>query len=124
MISVKSICEKIEKLISTVRIPAPPVPAILIACSVINRPGLSAMLMASEIIKRQAEAGAPFGNLPDGSANIMEAMERIRCEVIVEAIKRDMKVETAITPGSIIIQNADGTVGSNVSFVKSEGIGR
>ena len=124
MISVQEICNRIEKLISTVRIPLPSVPAILIACSVIQRPGLSAMMMASEIIRRQAEAGAYFGKLPDGSDNIMEAMERIRCEVIVNAIKNDLKIETSINPGSIIIQNADGSSGSNVGFVKAEGIAR
>lgn len=124
MISIQTICEKIENLISTVRVPLPSVPAILIACSVIQRPGLSAMMMASDIIRRQPEAGAPFGSLADGSANIMEAMERIRCETIVNAIKKDLKIETAIMPGSIIIQNADGSVGTNIGFIKTEGIAR
>ena len=124
MISVQEICKRIENLISTVRIPLPPVPAILIACSVIKRPGLSSMLMASEIIRRQAEAGAYFGPLPDGSANIMEAMERVRCETIVNMIKNDLKIEASINPGSIIIQNNDGSTGSNISFVKAEGIAR
>ena len=124
MLSVQTICERIEKLISTVRIPLPSIPAALIACSVINRPGLSSMMMASEIIRRQAEAGAPFGKLPDGSDNIMEKMERIRCETIVNAIKNNLKVECAISPGSIIIQNADGSIGTNVGFVKSDGIAR
>ena len=125
MISVQQICERIEKLISTVRIPLPSVPAILIACSVIQRPGLSAMMMASEIIRRQAEAGAYFGKLPDGSDNIMEAMERIRCETIVNAIKNDLKIETSISPGSIIISAPNGaTIGTNTGFVKAEGIAR
>lgn len=123
MISVQEICKNIENLISKVRIPFPSVPAVLIACSVIKRPGLSAMMMASEIIRRQAEAGAYFGKLPDGSDNIMEAMERIRCEVIVNAIKNDLKVEASINPGSIIIQAPNGaTLGTNMSFVKAEGI--
>lgn len=124
MIDVKTICEKINRLISTVRIPLPSIPAILISCSVINRPGLSSMMMASEIIRRQAEAGAPFGPLPDGSSNVMEAMERIRCETIVNMIKRDLKIETSIMPGSIIIQNADGSAGTNIGFVKAEGLAR
>ena len=124
MISVHEITKRIENLISTVRIPLPSIPAILIACSVIKRPGLSAMMMASEIIRRQPEAGAYFGKLSDGSDNIMEAMERIRCEVITNAIKNDLKIETSIMPGSIIIQNADGSTGMNVGFVKAEGIAR
>lgn len=122
MINVADICERITDLISTVRIPFPPIPAVLISCSVISRPGLSSMLMASEIIRRQEEAGAYFGPLADGSKNIMEAMERVRCETIVNMIKNDLKIEASINPGSIIIQNNDGSSGSNVSFVKAEGI--
>ena len=124
MLTIKDICEKIGNLIDTVRIPLPTIPAALIACGAINRPGLSPMLIASEIIRRQPEAGAYFGNLPDGSKNIMEAMEVIRAEVYCNAIKNDLKIETALFPGSIIIQNADGSTGTNASFGKTEGIAR
>ena len=96
MLTIKDICEKIGNLIDTVRIPLPTIPAALIACGAINRPGLSPMLIASEIIRRQPEAGAYFGNLPDGSKNIMEAMEVIRAEVYCNAIKNDLKIETAL----------------------------
>ena len=124
MISVKEICNRIENLISTIRIPLPSIPAVLISCAAITRPGISAMLMASEIIRRQPETGAYFGNLPDGAKNVMEAMELVRCEVITNAIKNDLKVESVIQPGSIVIQNADGTQGVNVGFIKTEGIAR
>ena len=117
MINVEEICKRIDGLISKVRIPLPSIPSVLIACSVINRPGLSAMLMASEIIRRQPEAGAYFGPMPDGSKNVSEAMERIRCEVIVNAIKSDAKVEASIPPGGIIT-----AYGPNLNCVKVEGI--
>lgn len=122
MINVEKICAGIESLISTIRIPIPEIPAALIACSAINRPGISPMLMASEIIRRQPEAGAPFGPLPSGRPNVAEAMERIRCEVIANAIKRDLKVQTVIKPGDIAIQNVDGTIGTNIGFIKATGI--
>lgn len=122
MITVKNICDRIEKLVSTVRIPFPSIPAVLLACSVIQRNGLSAMMMASEIIQRYPEAGAYSGPLPDGSQNVMEALEAIRCETIVNHIKNDAKVEAVIAPGGIKIINADGSVGVNADFVKAEGI--
>ena len=121
MISVKEICDKIEALISKVRIPLPPIPAVLIACSAIKRPGLSALFMASKIMRRlSSEAGGYIGNLPDGTKNIMDALILITCETIVDAIKNDMKVETVISPGSIVV----GPEGVNVGFIKSDGIAR
>ena len=122
--TVKSICESIGKLIDTIRIPLPSIPAVLIACGAINRPGLSSMMIASEIIRRQTEAGAIPGALPDGSPSVAEAMERIRVEAIVNAIKNDMKVESVLAPGSIVIQNVDGSIGTNTTYVKADGIGR
>lgn len=121
MISAKNICDKIEKLISMARIPFPSIPAVLLACSVVKRPGLSAMLMASEIIRRYPEAGAYSGPLPDGSQNVSEALEVIRCETIVDMIKKDAKVEAVIAPGGIQIQTSDGMAGTNINFVKAEG---
>lgn len=124
MLTVSEICDKIQGFISKIRVPLPSIPSALIACAAINRPGLSAMMMASEIIRRSPEAGAYFGDLPSGAKNVMEAMERIRCEVIVNAIKNDMQISAAIKPGGIIIQNADGSVGTNSNFVDAKGIGR
>lgn len=118
--------------LNAVRKPLAPISAALIACGTISRPGLSAMMIASNIIRRQSEAGAYFGPLKDGSANISEAMERIRVEEIVNAIKEDMKVEVAIPSGSISIQgtgNAAGTpviqiTGTNINPVHGDGIAR
>lgn len=129
--TIASICNKINDLISLVRKPLNAIPAALIVCGAINRPGLSAMLITANIIRRQAEAGAYFGPLPDGSANIQEAKERIRVEEIVNAIKSSMKIEVGIPAGSIQIQatggNAGGPVevlGFNVNPVHGDGIAR
>lgn len=68
--NIESITNKINKVIEGVRAPLATIPALLLVCSAIKRPGLSAMLIASNIIRRQAEAGAPFGPADDGSSNI------------------------------------------------------
>lgn len=129
--TVESICDKINSLISIVRKPLNAIPAALIVCGAINRPGLSPMLIAARIIRRQTEAGAFSGPLSDGSANIMEAMERVRIEEIVNAIKSDLRVEVGIPIGGIQFQgtgaNAAGPVeiaGFNINPVHGDGIAR
>ena len=109
--TVSSICEKINGLISKVRAPMTQIPAILIACSAIQRPGLSPMLIASNIIRRQSEAGAYFGPLADGSANRMEAMEVIRVEEIVKAIKEDLWIQGAVPAGAATMTGTAATAG-------------
>jgi hypothetical protein len=105
------------------------VPSILLSSGVIARPGISPIMVASRIISRQEEAGAPFGPLKDGSRNVAEAMERIRVEEIVKALQEDSQIQIVIPPGGIMVQtngaNAGGPVvslGSNTNYVSGMGI--
>lgn len=98
---IESICQSISNLIDKVRAPLSAIPAIILICSAIKRPGLSAMMIAANIIRRQSEAGAPIGANIDGSRNIAEAMEVIRVEEMLKAIHLDGKVEVAIPIGGI-----------------------
>lgn len=127
--NILDICNTVTNAFESVRLPMNKIPATLIALGSVNRPGISPMLVASKIISRQSEAGAPYGPNSDGSANIAEAMERIRIEEIVNALKFDSMVQIAIPPGSIHIQangaNAGGpvsVVGTNINNVYGTGI--
>jgi hypothetical protein len=106
--SIEAICKGISNAIEKARTPAQKIPAILAYCCAINRPGLSAMTLASRIIQRQSEAGAPFGAAADGTANIAEAMERIRAEEIIRAIRMESFVEVVIPPAGIQVTGANG----------------
>lgn len=126
---IEQTCEWLNKAIQTARTPIATIPSALIASSVINRPGLSAMMITSNIIRRQSEAGAPVGPAADGSENIAEAMERIRVEEIIKAIKLDGRVQVAIPIGAIQITgtgaNAGGPVvitGTNTNIPHGDGI--
>lgn len=114
--NLQQICDGIEKAISYARIPMPYIPATLLVCSAIQRPGLSAMLIVSNIIKRQTEAGAPFGPSADGSANVAEAMERIRVEEMVKALKMDSRVQIGVPIGGIQITGTGTNVGGPVQI--------
>ena len=132
MKTIDKIYDTIMTAFSAVRKPLMPISAALIAGGSITRPGLSAIMIASNIIRRQSEAGAYFGPLKDGSANVSEAMERIRVEEIVKAIKEDMKVEIAIPPGGISITGTGNALGipainitgTNINPVHGDGIAR
>lgn len=126
---IERICNSLTSIIEKARAPLATVPSILLVCSSIRRPGLSAMSIASKIIQRQIEAGAPIGPAADGSANISEAMERIRIEEIVKAIKLDGRVQVSVPIGGIQVTctgaNAGGPVvsqGTNIMPVKGDGI--
>lgn len=126
---ISSICNSLNSVFESVRPPLNSIPPILLASATIYRPGMSAMLIASNIIARQSEAGAPFGPNTDGSKNIAEAMERIRVEEIIKALKFDSQVQIAIPQGSMVFQgtgsNAGGpvtVVGTNIAPVMGTGI--
>lgn len=92
------------------------IPSFLLSLCVPERKGLSAREIASRIISRQAEAGAPVGPAADGSQNISEAMEVIRCEEMIRAIKMDARVDGAIKIGEIQIQGVGESAAGPVHF--------
>ena len=125
----KEITGIIKKTLDSSRIPAMNVPPLLLTMGGQFRPGISATLIASRIISRQTEAGAPYGPSADGNANISEAMERIRIEEIVDALKNESKVQVTIPKGAIQIiaqgASAAGPVtveGSNPKVINAYGI--
>lgn len=100
-------------------IPLIAIPAVLLICSTIRRPGLSPMLITSRIINRQQEFGAPVGVNIDGSPNLMNQMYYVMVDELVRALKMDGKVEVAIPPGAITSLGFGANSGGMVSVVSS-----
>lgn len=128
MESIMSICDLVLGAVEGVRIPATLLPSPLLYTGSLCKPGISPMLVASKIISRQSEAGAPYGPMADGSANVAEAMEVIRVEEIIKAIHDDGQIQISIPPGGIMVMgtgaNAAGPVsiaGTNTNFVSGVG---
>ena len=115
MESIMSICDLVTSAIETVRIPATLLPAPIVYAGSVSKPGISPMMVASKIISRQQEAGAPYGPMPDGSANVAEAMEVIRVEEIMKAIHDDAQIQISIPPGGVIVTAAGGNAGGPVT---------
>ena len=124
-----SICSSINDAINSIKIPAIPLPPPLLALGGQLRCGVSPSLVASSIIQRQSEAGAPAGPSADGGANIAEAMEVIRIEEIMNALKNDVQVQVTIAPGTLTIVGTCATpsgpgtiVGTNPMPINAFGI--
>jgi len=129
--SLQSICDAIMRLVEKARPPLAEISPVLILCDAVKRPGLSAKTLAANIIRRQAEAGAPMGSASDGTQNIMEAMEVIRAEEYLKMLKLNGRVDITIPAGAIKIQatgaNAAGPVtviGTSITDVGGKGIVR
>lgn len=111
-------------------IPLIPIPAIMLICSTLKRPGVSPMLITARTINRLgSEVGAPIGVNIDGSPNMMNQMCNVIIDEIVQALKLEGKVEVAIPPGGITSlgfgANAGGMVSvtsTNISPVAGSGI--
>lgn len=112
--------------------PATPIPPPLLMVGAKLRPGLSPRNIASRIISRQSEAGAPVGDIFSEDNNISETMEMIRVQEIVNALQTEAKIEIAIAPStiqttSIGVGNWGAPVlsqGYNINVVSGDGIVR
>ena len=127
--SVDSIIGGFMKILSLSNIGGPPsIPAILILVGVPQRPGLSAIKMANNVIAKKSDAGLPVGALPSGAIAPDEMMERFRMEEIVRAIHEDLLITVVIPPG--ITLNASGigptgpvtVFGSTIYYAKGYGV--
>lgn len=129
MSGIQKIVDSITNLLNKARVPVVPIPAIILACSVFKRPGLSAMMIAANVIRRQAEFGAPTGAMPDGSPNMMNSLIYVMADEMVKEIQRNAIVESVIPAGTMVITgmgaNAGGPVAitaTNTTPVKTTGI--
>ena len=108
----EEIIQVLQAVISTNAASALPIPPPLILAGGNSRTGLSARAMAKEVIVRQQEAGAPIGNLPDGSESVTEKMERIRMEVIVRHLLENAKFTVVVNAGIPVTATGVCPVGS------------
>ena len=98
---INKIANGIEKAFSTVRAPLQIIPPILLICELYQRPGLSAIALASSIIKRLPEAGIETGVNNDGSPNKINQFVRILSEEIVQEIKDNARVTCVVESGTV-----------------------
>jgi hypothetical protein len=119
--AITNIIQKLSSFIQNkLSIPLIPIPAIMLICSTLKRPGVSPMLITARTINRLgSEVGAHIGVNIDGSPNMMNQLCYIITDEIVKAIKLEGKVEIAIPPGGITSLGFGANSGGMVSVTSS-----
>lgn len=107
---VNSITEKLNSAV----VPGNRLPALLLKCTSLNRPGLSAYKTTCEIIINNKKLGIPDGPNPDGSDNLINAFVYNIVKTIFKSIKNDAFISSCTPAGTINCQgvgtNGGGTM--------------
>lgn len=112
--SMTKVINSIKAAFNVPRTPINPLPPQLLMVGANLRPGLSARNIASRVIARQTEAGAPVGDIFSENNNIMESMTVIMIEEIISALQLEAKIEVAIPPGVQVTTTGLGNMGGPV----------
>jgi hypothetical protein len=113
---IDKIVSAINKVTEYARMPMPYISAFILLCSVFKRPGMSAMLTASRIIKGQSDFGAPTGLLPDGSSNKMNALIFKIVDEIFREIRKNGVGFGVTAPGSVNISGTGMSSAGPITF--------
>ena len=90
--NITSIVNSVTDTLNSASVPANKLPALLLKCTSLDRPGLSAYKIASEIIQNNEKLGIPTGTNPDGSDNLVNAFVYNIVKTFVKALKNDAVV--------------------------------
>lgn len=114
---VGKITDFMNNVIDRMKTPAETLPAFLLTSVSIQRPGLSAYKIASEIISNNAAIGIETGKNPDGSPNVVNEYTYNVVKTIVDAIKNDAVVQLSVPVGSLKITAEGGNAGGPVQCI-------
>lgn len=117
--TISNMVNSLTDSLNSVRLPAQTLPALLLKCISLKRPGLSAYKISSEIIQNNQKLGIPTGANPDGSDNLINAYTYNIVKQIVDALQNDAAVHCAIPMQSLFIHATGSNAGGPVTCVGS-----
>jgi hypothetical protein len=115
--TISSIVETLTNTLDSASMPANVLPPLLLKCISLQRPGLSAYKIATQIIENNRAIGLPTEDNPDGSANLINQYTYNVVKCMVDAIKNDASVQVAIPMQSLLIQATGGNAGGPITCV-------
>ena len=115
--TIKDIINVLKNAFKNQQLPNTP-NAPLIAIGSEFKPGLSAIDIASEIIRLKKLIGIPITPLPNGGDNLDLQMEVIRIQVIIEHLKKNASIVVATKPGDIQTVGYGTSVNNNFATIK------
>lgn len=117
--TITNIVNSITNTLESTRIPVSVLPPLLLKCTSLTRPGLSAYRIATEVIQNNEKLGIPTGPNPDGSENLINAYTYNIVKSLVDALKNDAAVSVAIPMGSLMVQATGANGGGPVTCIGS-----
>lgn len=93
---IETVSAKIEQLMSKIRPKAKVIPPLLLLCEAASRPGLSAIAMYCEIVRRLPEFGIPTGVNPDGTPNKILGLIQCISNGVVDSLLNDARVDITL----------------------------
>jgi hypothetical protein len=115
--TITDVVDVITSVLDSATMPAEILPPLLLKTTALNRPGLSAYKISSQIIENNKKLGIPTENNPDGSDNMINQYTYNIVKCIVDAIKNDATVQVAIPMQSLLIQATGANAGGPVTCV-------
>lgn len=115
--TISSIVDTMTNTLDSAKMPAGVLPPLLLKCTALNRPGLSAYKIAAQIIQNNKALGIPTEDNPDGSSNIINQYTYNVVKCIVDALKNDAAVQVAIPMQSLLVQVTGGNAGGPVTCI-------
>ena len=107
----------VTNALESAKTPANVLPPLLLKCTALNRPGLSAYKITTQIIQNNKAIGIPTDPNPDESDNKINQYTYNVVKCIVDAIKYDATVQVAIPMESLLIQATGANAGGPVTCV-------
>lgn len=97
--TVNSFFQKIDSMITKVV----PMPAILLLCACVSRPGLSKLRSLTNVCKSLEALGISTQKNPDGSQNLVVAVSNVLLTEIYRAMAEDAVVQGGVESGKVSI---------------------
>lgn len=115
--NIANIVDTVTNTLNSAKTPVNILPALLLKCTALTRPGLSAYRITSEIIKNNEKLEIPVGDNRDGKPNMINQYTYNVVKCIVDAIKNDASVQVAIPSQSLLVKVDGGNAGGPVTCI-------
>ena len=129
MITIDKVSDAVQNVINKIPSPANVLPAWLLYCTAMRRPGVSPYRITSDIISKLPALGIDTSPNPDGSPNVVNEYTYAVVKGVIDGIKEMGVVNSAIPQGSLQIKvegaNAGGpfvAFGTNVIGSIAKGV--
>lgn len=119
---IKQICDTITNFFNNARTPFPQLNAMLLACSLRKRPGLSTIQSTANVVKGVNKLGIPTGQMPNGMSNLTVGVAYAIVDEVFRALREDASVQGAAAPATanVVVAGPSGTMtGTIVNALKS-----